>query len=279
RLAELWLGAEMPDWSAPCPIRVQVGSHLGAGGATSFVFHGGEVYGWEMTIQGSAERIIDSVLPHEVTHMILATKFRRPIPRWLDEGAATSVEFDSEKENYRRLLRDFLREDVKKGIPFNQMVAFSEYPSDVMPFYAQGFSVAEYLIQLAGHRRFVEFAEAAMDSGNWNDAVRIYYGFDGLGGLQIEWVNWVAAGSPLTPSVPFSASGEFAKISIPSVIELARADVSDKYADSQTSSFLEASDVIPIPNQMPVSSSQVIQIPASYSSPIMIDAAKLPIYR
>ena len=157
-LAILWLGYKMPDWSAKCPIRVQVGETLGAGGATTFVFNNGEVYGWEMDIQGSARRIVDSVLPHEITHMILASHFRRPIPRWLDEGAATSVEHVSEKENYRRLLMQFLREDVRKGLPFNRMVALKEYPADPMPFYSQGFSVVEYLIRLGGHRQLLEFA-------------------------------------------------------------------------------------------------------------------------
>ena len=68
RLAIEWLGKEMPPWARPCPIHAQLAS--GAGGATSFVFNRGEVYDWKMNIQGSRERILDSVLPHEVTHTI-----------------------------------------------------------------------------------------------------------------------------------------------------------------------------------------------------------------
>jgi hypothetical protein len=37
-LAIEWLGSPLPRWSRPCPIRAQVAPHLGAGGATSFVF-------------------------------------------------------------------------------------------------------------------------------------------------------------------------------------------------------------------------------------------------
>src|SRR6185369_2109118 len=55
-LAIEWLGRPMPNWSQPCPITVQVGN-MGPGGATSFVFDRGEVFGWEMSIQGSLERI------------------------------------------------------------------------------------------------------------------------------------------------------------------------------------------------------------------------------
>src|SRR5687768_5810080 len=84
-LAVQWLGKEMRNWSQPCPIKAEVAPNLGAGGATSFLFERGEVYGWQMTIQGSRERILDSVLPHEVTHTIFATYFRQPLPRWADE--------------------------------------------------------------------------------------------------------------------------------------------------------------------------------------------------
>ena len=94
-LAVEWLGRELPPWQEPCPIRVEVGPHLGAGGATSFAFVGGQPTGWTMSIQGSAERVLDSVLPHEVTHTIFATHYGRPLPRWADEGACTIVEHDS----------------------------------------------------------------------------------------------------------------------------------------------------------------------------------------
>ena len=130
----------MPTWAGPCPITVQVGDHLGAGGATSFMFERGEVYGWRMTIQGSLERVLDSVLPHEVTHTIFATHFRRPLPRWADEGACTTVEHASERAKQQMMLVDQLRNG--RGIAFGQMFAMKEYPHDVMPLYSQGYSVA-----------------------------------------------------------------------------------------------------------------------------------------
>src|SRR5690606_7036412 len=95
-LAENWLGEKLPKWYRPCVITANVGDK-GAGGATSFAFDrdpSGEmqVFGWRMTIQGSRERIMDSVLPHEISHTIFACHFRRPLPRWADEGMATLVE-------------------------------------------------------------------------------------------------------------------------------------------------------------------------------------------
>ncbi|MDR1484435.1 MAG: hypothetical protein LBT09_06390 [Planctomycetaceae bacterium] len=197
-LAVLWLGEELPDWSSKCPITVRVGDKLGAGGATTFIFQGNAICSCEMNIQGSEKRIIDSVLPHEISHTIFATYLRSPVPRWLDEGAATCVEHYSERENYRNMIRHFLQKDVQKGLPFNRMVALKNYPDDVLPFYAQGYSVAEYLITVGGHRLLIQFAKTAIETGDWNYALREHYGIANLGELQKDyWLEWVAIGSPV----------------------------------------------------------------------------------
>lgn len=190
-LAIFWLGAPLRAWSAPCPISVRAGEHLGAGGETSFTFAKGEVYGWQMKVQGSKERILDSVVPHEVSHTIFASYFREPVPRWIDEGAATFVEADVERNNYRNMLVDFLKNN--RGIPFNDMVSFTEYPKDQMPFYSQGFSVCEYMILVGGPRRFVEFARTGITSKDWSQAVRQYYGYENLGDLQVRWQGWISS--------------------------------------------------------------------------------------
>jgi hypothetical protein len=189
-----WLGQTMPNWAQPCMMTVHVGPNLGAGGATTFVFDHGEVFGWRMTIQGSAERVLDSVLPHEITHMVYASFFRQPLPRWADEGGATSVEHVSEKQKHRTMLVQFLR--TGRGIAFNQMFAMTDYPRDVMPLYAEAYSLAEYLIYHGGRRKYIEFLSDALQSGQWSAAVQRHYGISDLGALQNTWVAWVAQGFP-----------------------------------------------------------------------------------
>ena len=196
-LAIEWLGQAMPNWAQPCMMTVQVGPNLGAGGATTFVFDQGEVFGWRMTIQGSAERVLDSVLPHEITHMIFASYFRRPLPRWADEGGATSVEHISEKQKHRQMLMQFLR--TGRGIAFGQMFAMTEYPQDVMPLYAQGYSLTEFLIYRGGRRKFVAFLADGIRDGQWSAAVERNYKIHDLPALQNTWVAWVAQGFPTPP--------------------------------------------------------------------------------
>ncbi|NIP86554.1 MAG: hypothetical protein GTO03_13690 [Planctomycetales bacterium] len=199
QLAIEWLGEELPQWSAPCPISAQVAGHLGAGGATSFVFQNGQVGSWRMSIQGSELRILDSVLPHEVTHTIFATHFRQPLPRWADEGACTTVEHSSERSRHQRMLVQFLQ--TNRGISFSRMFAMKEYPPDVLPLYAQGFSLARYLIQQGGRRKFVTFIETGLSDGDWVAAVAELYGYENLAVLQDNWLSWVRRGSPVLPTV------------------------------------------------------------------------------
>src|SRR5262245_52455092 len=193
-LAIEWLGQELPSWEQPCPITAQVDPRHGAGGATSFMFGNGRPYGWTMTIQGSRERVLDSVLPHEVTHTIFATHFGRPLPRWADEGACTTVEHASERGKQEKLLYQFLT--TNRGIAFNKMFAMKEYPKDILPLYSQGYSLARYLIALEGKRTFVDYVGAGMDTNNWTAATKKYYGFHSLSDLQLSWLDWVRKKTP-----------------------------------------------------------------------------------
>src|SRR5438477_1837276 len=148
QLAIEWLGHELPRWAAPCPIRVKVGQ-IGAGGQTTFSFFpngkgSAEVCNWDMQIQGSLERILDSVLPHEVSHTIFACHFRRPLPRWADEGGATLAEHESEKRRQVLTVNQVIK--TKNRIPLKNLLNIKEYPArmeDVMTLYAEGYSLAE----------------------------------------------------------------------------------------------------------------------------------------
>jgi hypothetical protein len=196
KLAIEWVGEEMPTWSQRCPITARLAS--GAGGATSFVFDHGEVFDWRMNIQGPRERILDSVLPHEITHTIFASHFRKPLPRWADEGACTTVEHKSEVAKQERMLIDFLKSG--RGIAFSQMFAMTEYPKDVMPLYSQGHSLSQWLIESRGRREFLAFLNDGMNDDNWPRAVEQHYGFANLTAMQDAWLAWVKAGRPqLTP--------------------------------------------------------------------------------
>lgn len=200
QLALEWLGHELPPWPEPCNLVVNL--HRDAFGSTTFSFDGprgerGMPFGWEMEVNGSPERILDSVLPHEITHTILATRFQQRLPRWLDEGASSTCEHISETSKQHHNLIVFLTEG--RGIPFNQMFRMMEYPRDerdMLALYAQGLSVVQFLLLQGEKADFVRFAELGLSHGNWDAAIEEVYGFADLSDLQVTWNDWVKEGSP-----------------------------------------------------------------------------------
>ena len=214
-LAVEWLGHELPDWNQKCPIRVELAAQ--SGGETTFAFVGprgaSQPVEWSMKIFGPANRLLDAVLPHEVTHTIFATHFGRPLPRWADEGACTTVEHESERKKIQALLLEYLSARPSKGIPFNQLFLLMQYPDEMLPLYAQGYSLARFLILQKGRRHFVQFVESglarcpdSMTCRAWDAAVEEYYGFQDLSELQVSWVRWVKDGSPESSAVAVAAN-------------------------------------------------------------------------
>ena len=194
-LAVEWLGREMPNWDQRCPIFCKVGEY-GAGGATSFNFENGHVFGWRMNVQGTEERILDSVLPHEVNHTIFASHFRRPLPRWADEGAATLIEHESERLRLKKIHEQVMR--TTRKIPLEQLLPMREYPSDtqqVLTLYAEGYSLADYLIQRSNKHLYLQFLSVAMKSG-WTPALKRFYNYSSIADLERDLDGWVLAGSP-----------------------------------------------------------------------------------
>ena len=196
QLAVFWLGKPLPNWSRPCRISVDEGA-LGAGGKTTFQFVRGEVLNWRMEVQGSLERILDSVLPHEINHTIFACHFRRPLPRWADEGAATLFEHRSEQLKQLSLLNEVIR-NKHQLISLRDLLAMKEYPRGQRPMltmYAQGYALADFLVQQKGRQTYLKFISDG-ERTNWEEAIRTNFDHEGIESLERNWQGWVLAGMP-----------------------------------------------------------------------------------
>jgi hypothetical protein len=287
-LAIEWLGRDLGPWQGPCPIQADVAPGLGAGGATSFVFHSNTPTQWTMKIQGSRERILDSVLPHEITHTIFATHFGRPLPRWADEGACTTVEHESEKAKQDKFLIQFLKSD--RGIPFNQMFKMKEYPPDILPLYSQGYSLARFFIQQGGKPKFVEYVGEGMRTNNWTATTKKFYGFNSLSDLQLTWVEWVKQGSPLladgtvpatllvssqgAPAQPVAASRNIGGTQMASLTQQPRSRVPDGARSSWQTTQSQNTRVFAQADQ-----NEVAPQPASFARPAVIPADSTAVAR
>lgn len=188
-----WLGREMPPWPQRCPLQVRINLQQ-SGGATTFSF-GADAAGrpgvssQEMKIWGETRQLLYSVLPHEVTHTVLAYHFGRPVPRWADEGGSVLSENEAERFDHDIKCREILNQG--RGIRLRVLLAMKEYPHDMIVVYAQGYSVTQFLIDRGGRQKFLEFVGQGMrgDGRNWEAAVREVYGFNTVNELEEMWID------------------------------------------------------------------------------------------
>jgi hypothetical protein len=180
-----WLGQEMPPWPEPCPLRVTVTMN-GSGGATSFAFDRGQILGQDMHIEGSLDRLLASVLPHEVTHTVFAHYYRCPVPRWADEGGAVLSEDDVERNRHDALVRQILN-TPGRAIPLRRLFSLTKYPPDVMVLYAEGYSVSNFLVAQGGRTEFLAFVAQGM-RGDWDAAAQAHYRYNSVEELEKAWV-------------------------------------------------------------------------------------------
>ncbi|MCS6852089.1 MAG: hypothetical protein NZ700_13080 [Gemmataceae bacterium] len=185
-----WLGREMPPWPQPCPIRVTV-TWSGAGGATSFAFDHGQVLSQHMHIEGSLDRLLNSVLPHEVTHTVFAHHFRRPVPRWADEGGSVLSEDEPERQRHEQLVRQIIH--TGRAMPLRRLFALKEYPPDVMVLYAQGYSVVSFLVSQSNRQTFLNFVAHGMTYG-WDQAAMSFYRYRNVEELEKAWLEHLRQG-------------------------------------------------------------------------------------
>ena len=179
-----WLGYEMPPWPQPCPLYVTVNME-GPSGATSFHFGQGTILGMKMEIQGPLDRLLASVLPHEITHTVYAHHFRQPVPRWADEGGSVLSEDELERARHDKLTRQILNRGQQ--IPLRRLFSLKEYPREVVCLYAQGYSMCDYLVKRSDRKTFLAFVGHGMRHG-WDSAVQSFYSLRGVEDLEAAWL-------------------------------------------------------------------------------------------
>ena len=179
-----WLGREMPNWPEPCPLRVSV-SMEGPSGETEFTFGYGRVTSQRMQIRGPLDRLIYSVLPHEITHTVFAYHFKSPVPRWADEGGSVLSEDDTERDRHDKLTRSILNKGQQ--IPMRSLFQMREYPPQVMCLYAQGYSMSDFLVKRSNKQHFLNFVGSGMQHG-WDQASKSYFGHNNVEELEQAWL-------------------------------------------------------------------------------------------
>jgi hypothetical protein len=137
------------------------------------------------------------VLPHELTHVLIADHFRDgPPPLWYDEGLALLADSENKQALHQRDLRNGMNRG--KTFALDDLLTTQQYPPQdrVSVFYGQCASLARYLCVQGEPRKIHEFARRSQEVGA-NIALQETYGINGVVRLEPMWRKSVTSSVPI----------------------------------------------------------------------------------
>ncbi len=198
-----WAGVGSPaPWAPRCDIYLypnavifnqMTGQPADSPGFSTMGLNAGRVVARRVNLRADHPNLLSAVLPHEVTHVVLADLFPDlQIPRWADEGIAVLSEPESEQS-----LR---AADLAKPLESGELFTLGElmrmdYPDGKFwsLYYAQSVSLTRFLVAQGTPSQFLEFVRGSQHNGIEPELKRLY-GIESLDQLQERWLAAVRSG-------------------------------------------------------------------------------------
>ena len=192
-----WLGATpKAAWTPRCDLYLyptaaayaeQTGQAEDSEGFSTIGQDAGRVVARRVNLRADHPEMRSHVLPHEVTHVVLADLFPdQPIPKWADEGIAVMAEPAGSQRRRVAPLADPLA--AGKVFRLADLMKAADYPEPRYYglFFAQSVSVTRYLVDMKGPAHFSKFLKAAQRNG-LDPELKRHYGVEGAEDLQRRW--------------------------------------------------------------------------------------------
>lgn len=158
-------------------------------GFSTMGINGNRIIARRVNLRVDHPQLIAAILPHEVTHVVLADLFtQQQIPRWADEGMAVLAEPLTEQLSRAADLTGPLAEG--RVFKLNELMAI-DYPSAEAwgLYYAQSVSVTQFLVEQGTPEQFITFVRGAQRQGI-EQALREVYHIGGFAELENRWQNF-----------------------------------------------------------------------------------------
>lgn len=148
-------------------------------------------------LRTDVDNYLGEVLPHELTHVLIADHFRDgPPPLWYDEGLALL----SDSRQKQALHQRDLRNGIRRGSTFalHDLLTTNRYPSadKVGVFYDQCASLTRFLTTQGEARKIHEFARRSQEVGA-SIALQETYGISGIARLEPMWRKSITSSVPV----------------------------------------------------------------------------------
>ena len=190
QIAVEWFEQELPPSVGQTIVNVSFSGERGRG-LTWAKDHADRKY-HTLYLTGSDRQELESLLAHEMVHVVFATHFPHPnrLPAWLEEGIACRYD-DKQRQRTRDEIMKWMAR-TGNWTRLAKLLSEENIDSHDQTSYAASATVTAMLLSRANKETLFEFAQAAQEIG-WDASLKRYYEIDGVSQLQAEWQAWATA--------------------------------------------------------------------------------------
>lgn len=151
-----------------------------------------------IVILGTASDVEENIA-HELSHLVVGKAVENPLasplPRWLDEGLAMYAQGELPPRN-ALALKEALEED--ELISVRSLSGYVGEPEKVDLFYAEAYSLVEFLLKEYGKEKMREFLAEFASGNTQEEALKKVYGLS-IDELDAKWKKYLREKSGLSP--------------------------------------------------------------------------------
>jgi len=195
-LAEEWLDEKLPPGAGKTHIHLQLSDAKDEGWMWPIDHADRRAHHvWLVT---DREKGLGCTLAHELSHVVLVTRYPGQIPAWANEGAACQRDEERSRATRRRIVESFARSG--RWPQLTKLLRAQNISSHDQTSYAAAVSLTDFLIERRDKPTLIRFAVAGQ-RGGWDAALREHYQIKNVAALQSAWQRWTRRPASLASAI------------------------------------------------------------------------------
>ncbi len=199
KMQQKWFGGPGREWTPRCTIYLhptatdysRATGQYNSPGHSSIRIENGHFVTRQIDLHCDDSNLLTAILPHETTHIVLASELGElqveRLPRWADEGVAVLTE-PREKVERHLVNLNKARQD-NQLFSLKELMELPNYPQNarqISTFYAESVSVVEFLASIHGSQEFMLFLQDGMRYG-YETSMRRHFSINSYSELEARW--------------------------------------------------------------------------------------------